>query len=292
MNQALVDDLIVKLQSLFEHPYTSLLLAFLLGDLDKLKNGLDQLKNELVELDASPPKEGQEIIIGNINHFIFNILRDPERIYRGEIQDDLTGLLQAYIVLSADVDYQLGVEILPLIQNHHLKEKKNRFFWLTSRMGFVFLGNENPAVALELLELAVAIGQKIDLDPRKLADVLNNYAIAARMQEKFLDAEIAYKKAIKIRKNLSNVDLDEKNRIARLLTNLAALYSTTGHLDDSEKVLSKALVIRRELAHANSFYNEFYIKTLEDMIVLLGQKGNINQAKNYEKELLEVKEQK
>ncbi|MFX1533439.1 MAG: tetratricopeptide repeat protein [Promethearchaeota archaeon] len=289
MNYPLTDNIIRKIESLFVHPHTSLILNFLIGKTDDLMSAMDILKNELDETKKGKLKKRDKITSEIVSRAIFNLLSEPEKISRGRAEEDLTALLQAFSTLSAPVDYQIGVELVSLNQIHQLEKKEERLFWLTSRMGFTLLKNDNVEPAANLLKLGIQIGKETNIDSKKLAEILNNFAIAARKQANISEAEEAYKEAIEIRQPLAATDPNEKNRLARLLNNLAALYSDVERFEEAEQVLSQALSLRRELMQTNSFYTAFYLQTLENMLALLYQKGDMEKASAYEKEITELK---
>ncbi|MFX1250975.1 MAG: tetratricopeptide repeat protein [Promethearchaeota archaeon] len=285
----LADTIIHKIESLFVHPHTSLILNFLIGKTNNLMSAMETLKKELDETKKEKPKERNKITSEIASRAIFNLLSEPEKISRGRAEEDLTALLQAFSHLSAPVDYQLSVELVSLNQIHQLEKQEERLFWLTSRMGFALLKNNNIDPAANLLRLGIQVGKEIQIDSKKFAEILNNFAIAARKQANIPEAEEAYKEAIKIRQPLAETDPNEKNRLARLLNNLAALYSDVERFEEAEQVLSQALSLRRELMQTNSFYTPFYLQTLENMLALLYQKGDMKKASTYEEEITELK---
>src|SRR5206468_2901123 len=93
------------------------------------------------------------------------------------------------------------------------------------------------------------------------------YARAAYDERKYSEAEKGWNTALQLLRDLPARDPGTyRLNIARTLTNLGLLYSSTGHLAEAEKAFSEALAIYRDLAASNPVVFSEKIKSLTALL--------------------------
>jgi tetratricopeptide (TPR) repeat protein len=152
--------------------------------------------------------------------------------------------------------------------------------------------NENLTLAEQLYQKSLTEFAS-DILPIERATFLNNLAVLHKAQNKYEEALAEYEEALKIRRQLAEVNPNTYlPDVAMTLNNLAVLHSDQNKYEEALAEYEEALKIRRQLAEVNpNTYLPDVAMTLNNLAILHSDQNKYEEALAEYEEALKIRRQ-